>query len=149
MNLVVLTDQHLSTDNIVMTSWSWAKVSMKLGATLQQQNSLCWEKLLIGWVKLIKDDGVHGKSGNATAGVLVRGHKGDWVVDYGCNLGVSLVLEAELQAILDGVKIAWDKRVCQLLVKSDNKIAVDSILGTRKVGTRKVVLKICNGMKRG
>lgn len=40
MNLTIFTDQHLNTDDIVMTSWSWTKVSMKLGATIQQQDSM-------------------------------------------------------------------------------------------------------------
>ncbi|PPD71395.1 hypothetical protein GOBAR_DD31708 [Gossypium barbadense] len=75
----------------------------------KQRSSVCWEKPLIGWVKLNTDGGVDAKFGNATVEGFVRGRKGDWVVGYSCNLGVGLVLKAELQAILDGIKIAWDK----------------------------------------
>ncbi|KAK5786825.1 hypothetical protein PVK06_041471 [Gossypium arboreum] len=99
-------------------------------------------------VKLNADGGVDVKFGNAMAEVVVRGPKGDWIFGYGLNLRVSSILDAKLQVILDGVRIAWDKGVCRLLVKSDSKSAVETILGIVKIGTHKVGLESCSWMKR-
>lgn len=53
---------------------------------------------------------------------LVRGSEGEWVVVYGKNIGVSSVLDAELQAIADGLKTVGNKRVRLLLIECDCKI---------------------------
>lgn len=94
------------------------------------------------------DRGVDGKSDNVAAGGLMRDHKEDWVVGYGRNLEVSWVMKAELHVILDGVRIAWDKRVRRLLVESDSRITVDSILGIGRIGAHKVGSEVCDSMKR-
>ncbi|PPD74840.1 hypothetical protein GOBAR_DD28241 [Gossypium barbadense] len=96
-NLVIFTNQHLSTDDIAMTSWSWAMMSIKAGVILWEQNSVGWEKPPV---------------------------------------------------ILDGVRIAWDKGVRRLLVESDSKRALETILGIVKIGTHKVGLESCSWMKR-
>lgn len=48
---------------------------------------------------------------------------------YGGNFEVSSILEAEIQVILDRIKILRDKRMRQLLVESDSKIAVNLVFG--------------------
>lgn len=103
---------------------------MNLAFNSQQQASMRCENPQNGWFKLNTDCGVDVNSGNATAGGLVRGPKGDWVLCYGRNLGISSVLEAELQAISDGFKTSWDKGVRRLLIESNSKVTVDLILGT-------------------
>ncbi|MBA0661046.1 hypothetical protein Goklo_012959, partial [Gossypium klotzschianum] len=38
-----------------------------------------------------------------------RGSEGQWVVGYRRNIGVSSILDAKLQAIVDGLKTTWNK----------------------------------------
>lgn len=45
-------------------------------------------------------------------GVLVRGWERERIFGYSRNLGVSPVLETELQVILDGFKTSWEEGVC-------------------------------------
>ncbi|KAH1030881.1 hypothetical protein J1N35_043055 [Gossypium stocksii] len=63
----------------------------------------------------------------------------------GCGKQQNFVLEKHS---IGWVKLNKDDRVDGKSVESDNKMVADSLLGTRKVGTRKVVLKICNWMKK-
>lgn len=61
---------------------------------------------------------------------------------YDCNIGVSLVLDAELQALIDGLKMTGEERVCQLFVESNSKTMIDLILGTERVGIPLLGLEI-------
>ncbi|PPR92366.1 hypothetical protein GOBAR_AA28306 [Gossypium barbadense] len=88
-----------------MASLSWARVMKRSLSNLQQQASAQWENPQIGWFKLNMDSGVDIKSSRAITDGLVRCPKGDWVFGYGRNIGVRSVLEVELQALVDGLKM--------------------------------------------
>ncbi|PPE00680.1 hypothetical protein GOBAR_DD02298 [Gossypium barbadense] len=91
-NMALFTDQHLSIEKGIMVTETW-------------------EASEDGWFKLNTDGSVGLNSGNATTRGLVRGPSGNWVFGYGKNIGTTSVLEAELQAIVDGIRMAWVKWV--------------------------------------
>ncbi|MBA0554763.1 hypothetical protein Golob_013849, partial [Gossypium lobatum] len=69
--------------------------------------------------KLNMDGGVDVNSRNAMASGLIRCSNGNWVLGYGRIMGVHLVLDVELQAIIDGMNMAWDIGMCHLIVECD------------------------------
>ncbi|KAH1072741.1 hypothetical protein J1N35_025069 [Gossypium stocksii] len=79
------------------------------------------------------DRGVDMQSGSVMADGIVRCYQGDRVFGYGCNIGVKLILEAELRAIVDGLETTWEKG-----------IVVDLILGAKVVGSPRLALEFCN-----
>lgn len=89
-----------------MATWCWAQVSMNLVTITQQYNSTRWECPQNGWFKLNTNGGVDINFGNIRLRDLMRGLEVKWVVGYERNIGVSSVLDAEFQAIVDGLKTA-------------------------------------------
>lgn len=53
---------------------------------------------------------------------------------YWRQVGVTLVLEAELITITDSLHLIWEKGIRQLIVESGNKMAVDLILQNERGG---------------
>ncbi|KAK5813453.1 hypothetical protein PVK06_028903 [Gossypium arboreum] len=80
------------------------------------QMSTEWECPRVGWFKLNTDGGVDVNFENATVSGLIRCSNGNWVLGYGWNMGVHLILDAKLQAIIDGMNMAWDIGMCHLIV---------------------------------
>lgn len=49
---------------------------------------------------------------------------------FSCSNGVATVLQSMLWAIFDGLTLAWDHGVAEIIVESDNKEAVEQINNT-------------------
>lgn len=94
------------------------------------------------------DGGIDMQPGSAMVGGIVRCHHGDWVFGYGCNIGISSILEAELWIIVDGLETAWGKGVHWLLIKSDSKTTIDR-LGAEVVGSSRLTLEVRNWITKG
>lgn len=62
----------------------------------------------MGWFELNTDGEVDVNAENARASGLMKCLNGSWVLRYGWNMGVNWVLNADLQAIIDGMNRVWD-----------------------------------------
>lgn len=68
----------------------------------------------------------------AHRGGLIRDEKGEWIaIRFRVTLGHTSILDAELGAILEGIKLAADLKITNLLVESDSQEAV-YIIAKRK-----------------
>lgn len=89
--------------------------------------SLSWFARQISWFQrdrnglILNVDGSSlGNPGPAGFGGLVRNSEGGWLVGFSGHIGHSDVLKAELNGILNGLKIAWERGYRNLLCYTDS-----------------------------
>ncbi|MBA0876553.1 hypothetical protein Goshw_026746, partial [Gossypium schwendimanii] len=80
-------------------------------------------------------------------GISTGCSNGNWVLGYDRNMGVHLVLDAELQAIIDGMNMAWDIRTCHLIVECDSKYVIDLKMGPGSMGLLLLGIEACGWMR--
>jgi ribonuclease HI len=92
-----------------------------------------WTRPTEGRVKLNTDASVrkqHGHTtGPATAGGVIRKDNGQWIVGFTSKLGVCDSTQAELEALRDGLCLAWERgyRQLDLEVETDSEAVVKLI----------------------
>ncbi|KAH9671615.1 putative ribonuclease H protein [Citrus sinensis] len=59
-------------------------------------------------------------AGNASAGGLIRNYCGEWVHGFGMNIGHCTIIGAELWGLFQGLQLAWNIGIRQLLVEVDS-----------------------------
>ena len=72
-----------------------------------------------------------GNPGKAGGGGLIRDSQGNWVKGYMRNIGVATNIIAEFWALRDGLTLAFQLGITQLLVEHDAKVVVDLILSSK------------------
>ncbi|KAL4285019.1 hypothetical protein GQ457_16G017490 [Hibiscus cannabinus] len=99
--------------------------------TVASSQSSCqflqWQIPLIGWICLHTDGVVNVASDIGTIGGLFRDSVGSWILDFGRNIGFMDALNAELCAIHDGLKLAWNNGFLNLQVRSDCFMAISLV----------------------
>ena len=78
-----------------------------------------WEKPPWGWLKLNSDGSSINNLGKAGVGGLFRDHEGNWVKGYARGIGHTNSFLAELWALRDGLNIAREMGVSNLIIKLD------------------------------
>ncbi|KAK9005282.1 hypothetical protein V6N11_042725 [Hibiscus sabdariffa] len=79
-----------------------------------------------GWFCLSVDGGV-SLAGMGRIGGAIRNSEGDWIVGFVISIGFSNCLHAELWAVFEGLKLAWEFGFERLLIQSDSRQAVDLV----------------------
>ncbi|KAJ8765179.1 hypothetical protein K2173_011439 [Erythroxylum novogranatense] len=92
-----------------------------------QLTAVFWSCPLLGFVKLNCDASVTGALSSAFGGGLIRNSSGHWVGGFVSNLGRCPILRAEIWSIFHGLEYALSINARNILIKSDNAIAVDMI----------------------
>ena len=82
-----------------------------------------------GWVVFNTDGASKGNPGSAGGGGVLRGDRGEWKWAFTENMGYCSSMKAELKAILRGLRIAKEKGVSRLLVRSDSTVLVGMLRG--------------------
>ena len=80
---------------------------------------VAWEKPPIGWLKLNSDGSALGNPGKVRGGGLIRDHQGNWIRGYARSLGNTNSFITELWALRDGLTIAKELRINNLIVEMD------------------------------
>ncbi|KAH9680935.1 hypothetical protein KPL71_026743 [Citrus sinensis] len=80
---------------------------------------ICWSPPFWPWCKL-NTDGAAKKTGEASAGGLLRDHNGAWVAGFGMNIGSCSVTVAELWGLYQGLNISWQNGIRWLQVEVDS-----------------------------
>ncbi|XP_050273143.1 uncharacterized protein LOC126716155 [Quercus robur] len=96
--------------------------SIGLHAKLPKAKSVIavgWEKPPMGWAKLNSDRSAFGNTGRAGGGSVIRDHDGHWLKGYARPLGCTNSCMAELWALRDGLLIAKEMGINNLIIELD------------------------------
>ena len=85
----------------------------------------------MGWFKLNTDGASFSNVGKEGGGGLIRDHHGSWVKGYMRNIGFASNIIAEFWALKDGLMLASQLGITQLLVELDAKVVVDLMLSSK------------------
>ena len=85
---------------------------------------VAWRKPPVGWAKLNTDGSTLRYPGKAGEGGLIRDHNGDWVTGFSRSLGCTNSFLAELWALRDGLTLAKDLNLNNLIIELDAKSVV-------------------------
>ena len=78
-----------------------------------------WLKLHEGWTKLNTDRSVMGNPAMAGGGGMIRGQEGEWIAGFARPLGRTNSCMAELWALRDGLLLAKELGINNLIVELD------------------------------
>ncbi|GMI94853.1 hypothetical protein HRI_003154600 [Hibiscus trionum] len=87
------------------------------------------------WVKLNVDGAVNTTTKAAAIGGVCRTDGGDWLFGFNRRLGCCSVLNAELWAVLEGLRHAWRCGFHRVEIESDSREAVDCVVAGSRVRT--------------
>ena len=77
------------------------------------------------------DGASFGNLGKASGGGLIHDHHGSWVKGYMRHIGFTSSTAIEFWALKDGLMLASQLDITQLLVELDAKVVVDLILSSK------------------
>ena len=78
-----------------------------------------WVKPPMGWVKLNTDGSAIGSTGCAGGGGVIRNHEGQWLRGFARPLGSSNSCTAELWALRDGLLLAIEMGLNNIIIEMD------------------------------
>ena len=78
-----------------------------------------WEKPPMGWAKLNTDGSAIGSTGRAGGGGVIRDHNGQWLKGFARPIGDSNSCMAELWALRDGLLLAKEMGLSNLIIELD------------------------------
>lgn len=78
----------------------------------------------MGWNKLNTDGSWHQMNNGAGSGGVFRGSEGEWLGGFMYRVGNGDVHEAELRAVIQGLRLAWNLGFRKLFVKLDSAMVV-------------------------
>ncbi|KAK8575719.1 hypothetical protein V6N12_063385 [Hibiscus sabdariffa] len=94
---------------------------------------LAWKRPASGWIKVNVDAAVNALDQRAFVGGVYRDSDGAWLHGFSRNIGRCSVVLAELWAILEALRRAWEKGYRFVVLESDCADAVRMILGSSEV----------------
>ncbi|KAL4368559.1 hypothetical protein GQ457_05G007400 [Hibiscus cannabinus] len=94
---------------------------------------LIWKRPASGWIKVNVDAAVNVLDQRAVVGGVYRDSDGEWRYGFSRNIGRCSVVLAELWAILEAIRRAWEKGYRFVVLESDCADAVRMILGNSEV----------------
>lgn len=86
-----------------------------------------WHPPPAGWVKVNCDGSFHADSGAAGVAAIIRDAQANWVCASTQKLTGVDILAAELWAIRDGLKLAWDMGFRAILLETNALLVVELI----------------------
>ncbi|CAN1165503.1 Putative ribonuclease H protein At1g65750 [Linum perenne] len=98
--------------------------------TVRVQEHISWQPGHVPWYTLNTDGSVN-RDERASAGGAIRDAQGNLSIAFSANLGCCSITRAELHGILDGMKLAWNQGVLNLMIQTDSACAVQLLQNTR------------------
>lgn len=75
-------------------------------------------------MKLNSDGAAKSPSRLASAGGLLRDHRGNWIAGYTCNIGIANSFLAELWGLREGLLLAKNRGISKLIAETDSETMV-------------------------
>ena len=100
-----------------------------LGSAPRRDHLCRWQPPGVGCVKLNTDAVCKLPMYLAAAGGLIRDNLGRWLLGFMYNIGACTPLEAELWAILEGLRVAWNAGYRNVLLEADSQQAISAVKG--------------------
>ena len=99
----------------------------------------------MGWFKLNANGASFGNPGKVDGGGLIRDHHGSWVKGYMRHIGFASSITAKFWALKDGLMLASQLGITQLLVELDANVVVDLMLSSKSFNNSfSTLLNDCN-----
>ena len=109
---------------------------------------VAWQKPPLGWAKLNTDGSALGNPGRAGGGGVIRDHLGHWIKGYSRAMGTTNSFTAELWALRDGLIIAKDLGLCNLIVELDASSVVQLLSSDKPNLLMEPLLSDCRSLYR-
>ncbi|CAN1171162.1 Putative ribonuclease H protein At1g65750 [Linum perenne] len=110
--------------NLVLSSWKTSQLGREAPGLARQTQLIAWRPGDEGWSTLNTDGScIHG-SGSTAIGGLIRDDRGKFVHAFCGNIGNCSITRAEIKAIVEGLKLAWDVGIRRIHVQSDSRAAI-------------------------
>ncbi|KAA3475772.1 non-LTR retroelement reverse transcriptase-like [Gossypium australe] len=110
--------------------WKWRNESIFQGndpprtQPRRQERLISWKPPPSGWTLINTDGASRGNPGSAAAAVCLRDDTGKWVARSVTNLGICSAALAEIMAVYQGLKLAWDYGIRKCILESDSELAL-------------------------
>ncbi|XP_019166674.1 PREDICTED: uncharacterized protein LOC109162425 [Ipomoea nil] len=150
-NARVFEDSHTSTEQKI--AWirdqhNQTKVAFNthraMHVGIQQGECVAtWKKPQHGWWKLNVDGCCKGVSRRAGCGGVLLDYQGRWISGVTHNIGTCTAEEAEVWAVLVGLRMAADRQAQNVLVESDSLATIKGIIGCMATGAGSNVMRLC------
>ncbi|GLT35133.1 hypothetical protein SLA2020_096110 [Shorea laevis] len=120
-----------NTSNIIMDRVIefWSSNPLSCSTTRKQIRLISWEPPPTGWIKLNTNGSVISNPGTTSCGGLFWDSQGQWVVGFTRRIGYTTALAAELWVIRDGLMIAVQHHIQNIIIEIDCKVAFLLITG--------------------
>ena len=82
-----------------------------------------WKPTPFPFLTLNTDGSTKGNTGHPGAGGILRNHWGKWMGGFSINIVITHGMMAELWAIREGLKYAWNKGYKYIHLQVDSKLA--------------------------
>ena len=92
---------------------------------------VCWFRPPVDWFKLNFDGAALGNPSKAGRGGLIRDHQGKWVKGYMRHIGFASSIIAKFWVLKDGLLLASQLGISQLLVELDAQNVVNLLHSSR------------------
>ncbi|KAH1055712.1 hypothetical protein J1N35_033777, partial [Gossypium stocksii] len=87
-----------------------------------------WSASSGGCIKLNTDGAIWQNGSYVEIGGVFRDADANWLWGFSRLLGKETIFKIKARAILEGLRLAWEKGIRQLKVKSDNDLLIETIV---------------------
>ncbi|CAN1756679.1 Putative ribonuclease H protein At1g65750 [Linum perenne] len=110
--------------SLVLSSWKTNQLGREAPGLARQTQLIAWRPGEEGWATLNTDGSRLHRSGATAIGGLIRDERGKFVRAFCANVGDCSITRAELRAIVEGVKMAWNLGFRKVAVQTDSRAAI-------------------------
>ncbi|CAN1193029.1 Putative ribonuclease H protein At1g65750, partial [Linum perenne] len=111
--------------SLVLSSWKTNQLGREAPSLARQTQLIVWRPRDEGWSTLNTDGSRRNHSCQTAIGGLLRDERGAFVHAFCANIGDCSITIAELRAIVEGIKLAWNLGVRRVAVRSDSRTTLD------------------------
>ncbi|CAN1766118.1 Putative ribonuclease H protein At1g65750 [Linum perenne] len=110
---------------LLSSSWKAGQLGREAPGIARQTQLIGWRPADEGWFSLNSDGSLYTQNNRAAAGGIIRDCRGNFITAFTSNLGCCSIMRAELQGIIEGMNLAWERGIRKLCIQTDSRAAVD------------------------